>query len=307
MARGALARGRRRRHRGGDRRRDPLRRRAAVGGHGHVPHLPDRRRRGGHAPLPGPVRAGAASCRGAGSPTSPSSPTSCVDRLVAQSDAQAAGRTTRELERLRDDCLVSLLQGAARARRRRGRGARRYERALFAARRRGARATPPRRRDRGPAAAARRGGAARVGRLQRPRAREPLPAGVRRHDRRAAARDRRRRRLPRRGRQLLHRRDAPLPSRAGARGRAALHVETQLLGHDEKRLHVFHALHRTDDGALVATAEQMLLHVDTAAEPRRARRARRCSPASRGSPRPTPRCRARAIRPPAARAITPPR
>ena len=38
-----------------------------------------------------------------------------------------------------------------------------------------------------------------------------------------------------------------------------------MLGHDEKRLHVFHALHRTDDDALLATAEQMLLHVDTAA------------------------------------------
>src|SRR5262249_2704156 len=34
-----------------------------------------------------------------------------LDRLVAQSDAQAAGRSLRELEQLRDDCLVSVLQG----------------------------------------------------------------------------------------------------------------------------------------------------------------------------------------------------
>jgi carnitine 3-dehydrogenase len=42
-----------------------------------------------------------------------------------------------------------------------------------------------------------------------------------------------------------------------------LYTTTQILGHDEKRLHVFHSLHRTPDDALLATAEQMLLHVDT--------------------------------------------
>ena len=34
-----------------------------------------------------------------------------LDRIVAQSDAQADGRSVRELERLRDDCLVAVLQG----------------------------------------------------------------------------------------------------------------------------------------------------------------------------------------------------
>ena len=34
-----------------------------------------------------------------------------VARIAAQSDAQAAGRTIRELARLRDDCLVSVMQG----------------------------------------------------------------------------------------------------------------------------------------------------------------------------------------------------
>jgi carnitine 3-dehydrogenase len=37
---------------------------------------------------------------------------------------------------------------------------------------------------------------------------------------------------------------------------------TQILGADEKRLHVFHSLARARDGETVATAEQMLLHVD---------------------------------------------
>ncbi len=34
-----------------------------------------------------------------------------VDRIVDQSDAQASGRSIRELERLRDDCLVAVMQG----------------------------------------------------------------------------------------------------------------------------------------------------------------------------------------------------
>jgi carnitine 3-dehydrogenase len=45
-----------------------------------------------------------------------------------------------------------------------------------------------------------------------------------------------------------------------ARAGDAVFVTTQVLDHDAKRLHVFHALYRGDD--LLATAEQMLLHVD---------------------------------------------
>jgi carnitine 3-dehydrogenase len=43
-----------------------------------------------------------------------------------------------------------------------------------------------------------------------------------------------------------------------------LYVTVQLLGVDDKRLHVFHRLHRMRDDAIVATGEQMHLHVDTA-------------------------------------------
>ena len=42
-----------------------------------------------------------------------------------------------------------------------------------------------------------------------------------------------------------------------------VHVTTQVLGFDEKRLHVFHSLYRSEDGVLLATAEQMLIYVDT--------------------------------------------
>jgi carnitine 3-dehydrogenase len=43
----------------------------------------------------------------------------------------------------------------------------------------------------------------------------------------------------------------------------SVHVTTQLLDSDEKRLHVFHVLFREGEPDPVATAEQMLLHVDT--------------------------------------------
>ncbi|MCP2137745.1 acyl-CoA thioesterase FadM [Rhizobium sp. SLBN-94] len=48
--------------------------------------------------------------------------------------------------------------------------------------------------------------------------------------------------------------------KAGAR----LAVETRLLGYDEKRLRLHHAI-LNEDGETVATGEHMLLHVDTKA------------------------------------------
>jgi acyl-CoA thioesterase FadM len=44
-----------------------------------------------------------------------------------------------------------------------------------------------------------------------------------------------------------------------------LHVTTQVLGFDDKRLHLFHELYHSGDDLMLATAEQMFLHVDTAA------------------------------------------
>jgi carnitine 3-dehydrogenase len=43
------------------------------------------------------------------------------------------------------------------------------------------------------------------------------------------------------------------------------YATTQVLAADEKRLHVFHRLHKARGNGLLATAEQMLLHVDTRA------------------------------------------
>ncbi len=42
-------------------------------------------------------------------------------------------------------------------------------------------------------------------------------------------------------------------------------VSTQILKLDDKRLHVFHRLHRANGDALIATGEQLHLHVDSAA------------------------------------------
>jgi len=44
-----------------------------------------------------------------------------------------------------------------------------------------------------------------------------------------------------------------------------LYVATRLLDHDEKRLHLFHELHRARDHRLLATGEHLLLHVDRSA------------------------------------------
>jgi carnitine 3-dehydrogenase len=71
-----------------------------------------------------------------------------------------------------------------------------------------------------------------------------------------------------------------------------LHVTTQLLSADKKRIHLFHELHRSDDGTRLATAEQMLLHVDTNASracPAREdvrERVLRIAEAHRGLPKP---------------------
>lgn len=41
-----------------------------------------------------------------------------------------------------------------------------------------------------------------------------------------------------------------------------LAVRTQVLGADDKRVHLFHAMHHGEQGGQIATSELMLLHVD---------------------------------------------
>jgi carnitine 3-dehydrogenase len=180
-----------------------------------------------------------------------------LDKLVAQSDAQAAGRDVRELERLRDDCLVSVIQGLRAHDFGAGAVLAEHERALFAA----APATPA------------------------PDDEAPLrlhsavvaPEWI---DYNGHAHESRYLQVFGDTTDALLRLigldlgaggsyftvETHMSHLGQARAEERLHTTTQLLGHDEKRLHVFHSLYRTGDGALLATAEQMLLHVDTRAE-----------------------------------------
>jgi carnitine 3-dehydrogenase len=180
-----------------------------------------------------------------------------LDKLDAQSDAQAGGRDVRELERLRDDCLVSVIQalrvhdvgaGAVLAE---------HERALFAA-------APP----------------ARAAEDEAPLRLHSAVVAPEWIDYNGHAHESRYLQVFGDATDALLRHigldldagssyftvETHLSHLGQARAEQRLHTTTQLLGHDDKRLHVFHSLYRTDDGALLATAEQMLLNVDTQAE-----------------------------------------
>jgi len=182
-----------------------------------------------------------------------------LDKIARQSDAQADGRSVRELERRRDDCLVSVIQGL-RARHA-GAGAilEAHERTLFEA------ARPPM------------GGHAdglseplRLFSVRVPP--EWIDYNGHVHESRylqmfGDASD-----------ALLSHAgiDAAYLSESGSYFTVETHlsflgethagerleVTTQILGVDEKRLHAFHSLIRSSDGVVLAEAEQMFIHVD---------------------------------------------
>jgi carnitine 3-dehydrogenase len=184
-----------------------------------------------------------------------------VGKIVAQSDAQADGRSIRELERLRDDCLVAVLQGL----RTHGFGAGavldEHERTLF---------------DTGRPSVIADGDD-----LSLPLRLHTLRVPPEWVDYNGHAHESRYLQAFGDSTDALLRYigiDAAYLDAGGSyftvethlshlRAASAgelLHVTTQLLGYDDKRLHVFHELHRSDGDALLAAAEQMLLHVDTA-------------------------------------------
>ena len=159
-----------------------------------------------------------------------------VERLVAQSDAQAAGRIVRELEAHCATTASSRSAGAAHARRGAGAVLDDYERG--AARRAGAKVGHADDGDSQPLGCTARG-TARVGRLQRAHAQRAAISRCRRMRRTRCCGASGWTRSTSRRRQLLHRRDAHLAI-STRRGPAIGCVETtQVLGHDEKRLHVF--------------------------------------------------------------------
>jgi carnitine 3-dehydrogenase len=181
-----------------------------------------------------------------------------LDRLVAQSDEQAGGRSLHELERLRDDCLVSVMQALRTHDFGAGAVLAEHERALFAA-------AP-----RAPAAADEEAPLRLHTAVVAP---EWIDYNGHAHESRylqvfGDTTDALLRHigLDLGGGSSYYTVETHLSHLGQARSEERLHTTTQLLGHDEKRIHLFHSLHRTDDGALLATAEQMLLHIDTRAE-----------------------------------------
>jgi carnitine 3-dehydrogenase len=183
-----------------------------------------------------------------------------LEKIVAQSDAQAGDRSIRDYERLRDDCLVSVMQGLRSHDWGAGAALKAYEEKLYEA-------SHAHVMDEG----------------------DDLSRPLRLHEARV---------LPEwidynghmtESRYLQVFGDASdalfryigideAYHRAGlsyytvethimhlreVEAAVPLHVTTQLLSADEKRIHLFHELHRSDDGTRLATAEQMLLHVDT--------------------------------------------
>jgi carnitine 3-dehydrogenase len=69
----------------------------------------------------------------------------------------------------------------------------------------------------------------------------------------------------RRSGRALYTVETHLTHQAEARASEPLYVASRVLEVDDKRVRLFHALHRAPDGAQIATAEQLYLHVDAAA------------------------------------------
>lgn len=184
-----------------------------------------------------------------------------LDTIVAQSDEQAAGRSVRELEQLRDDCLVSVLQALRAHDIGAGAVLALHERELTAS----LRAREPTAGDD----------------LSRPLVLHSTQVAPDWVDYNGHAHESRYLQVFGDASDALfaylgidaeylaggsyftveshlsHLREALLGDR--------LSVTTQVLDFDARRLHVFHSLWRDGDGTLLATAEQLFLHVDTVA------------------------------------------
>jgi len=174
-----------------------------------------------------------------------------LDRLAAQSDEQAAGRSTAELERMRDDCLVAILRALRAHEQGAGATLARWERELLGAA--GARPLVPQERL-VPAEWIDYNGHVTESRYLElaADATDALLAhlGL--------------------GPEYLESTGSYFTVETHICHLGQLHagdhvtVTTQVLGGDERRLHVFHEITARDAGGPAATAEHLLLHVDAA-------------------------------------------
>jgi carnitine 3-dehydrogenase len=183
-----------------------------------------------------------------------------LDRIVQQSDDQAGGQSIRELEALRDDCLVAVIQGLRSAGYGAGTVLADYEKALF---------------ERSPVP------------TDAPDSSRPLRTHATRiptdwvdynghtNDSRYAqlscdASDAFLRRIGMdaeylRGGHSWFTAESHISYLAQSVAGDAVYVTTQVLAYDPKRLHVFNRMHLAADDTLIATGEHMYLHVATAA------------------------------------------
>jgi len=184
-----------------------------------------------------------------------------IDRMVEGTQAQAAGRSIRELERLRDDSLVAVQQVLRQTNMGAGATLRALEERLY--------------KDAAAAAPASADAPGKPLRLLQTSVR-PEWIDYNRHmtDFRYGqvfgdAMDALYRRVGadetyRAGGRMYYSVESHTRHVGEAKAGETIYVTTQLLGVDDKRLHVFLRLHRGRDDVLIATAEQLHLHVDTA-------------------------------------------
>jgi carnitine 3-dehydrogenase len=183
-----------------------------------------------------------------------------LDTIVSQSDAQAGTASIRELERLRDDCLVSVIQALRTQDYAAGRDLAAFERQLFE------------RTASAPTAEMALGeGPLRLHEVTVPA--EWVDYNGHTNDSRyfqlsSEAGDRFLRFIGMdadylAGGHSFFTVESHVTFAAQTRAGDRLYVTGQVLSHDEKRFRLFTSIHRTDDESLVATAEHMMLHVDT--------------------------------------------
>ena len=190
-----------------------------------------------------------------------------IDKMVAGTAAQAAGRSIRELERLRDDYLVAIQQVLREYNIGAGATLRALEERLYES------------------AAAARAPLAAVARTAAARPSGPLrllethvrPEWIDYHGHMtdfrylqvfgdatdALFRDAGVDAAYRRSGRSLYTVETRVTHKAEARAQEPLYVMTRVLEVDDKRVRVQHALHRGRDDALIASAEQLYLHVHT--------------------------------------------
>jgi len=190
-----------------------------------------------------------------------------IDRMVEGTHIEAAGRSIRELERLRDDYLVAIQQVLRQFNIGAGATLRALEERLYEAGAAAARATLA------AAAAGESSGGLRLvetqvrpewvdynGHMTDSRYLQVFGDATDALLRYAGVDD-----AYRRSGRALYTVETHVTHQAEARALEPLYVTSRVLEVDDKRVRLFHTLHRARDDAQVATAEQWYLHVDAAA------------------------------------------